>query len=70
MYPDGTPYSIFYDLVNGHPVFYPMVVVLLFLVYITAVYLVHFFIQKKRTVPTSEVAAQKEKQEEKTYQYQ
>ena len=27
---DGTPYVMFYDLVGGHPVFYPMIVVVLF----------------------------------------
>ena len=35
---DGTPYSIFYNLVGGHPVFYPLIVVGLFVVYILAYY--------------------------------
>ena len=43
---DGTPYSIFYNLVNGNPVLYPMVVVLLFLLYITAFYAAYFYIPK------------------------
>ena len=45
---DGTPYSIFYNLVNGHKVLYPIVVVLLFLLYITAFYFTYFYVQKKR----------------------
>ena len=45
---DGTPYSIFYNLVNGHKVLYPMIVVLLFLLYITAFYFAYFHIQKRR----------------------
>lgn len=36
MYHDGTPYSIFYNLVNGSPVLYPIIVVLLFVIYIFA----------------------------------
>ncbi len=35
---DGTPYSIFYRMVNGHPVFYPLIVVGLFLVCIAGAY--------------------------------
>jgi hypothetical protein len=44
---DGTPYDIFYNLVGGHPVLYPMVVVLLFLLYIISFYGIYFFIQGK-----------------------
>ncbi len=44
---DGTPYDIVYNLVNGNPVFYPIIVVLLFIVYITVFYACFFFIQKK-----------------------
>ena len=39
---DGTPYDIFYDLVNGNRILYPLIVVGLFLVYITAFYLAYF----------------------------
>ena len=35
---DGTPYDILYNLVNGNPVLYPMLVILLFLIYIAAFY--------------------------------
>ena len=31
---DGTPYVIIYNLVNGHPILYPILVVLLFVLYI------------------------------------
>ena len=45
---DGTPYDIFYNLVNGNRVLYPMIVVVLFLAYISIFYLVYFLIQKKK----------------------
>ena len=45
---DGTPYSIFYDLLNGHRVFYPLCVVLMFIVYITIFYLVYYKIKKRK----------------------
>ena len=37
---DGTPYEIFYQLVNGSPVLYPLLVVLLFVVCIVAFYFI------------------------------
>ncbi|MBQ7446220.1 MAG: YwaF family protein [Clostridia bacterium] len=45
---DGTPYSIFYNLVNGNPVLYPVTVVLLFILYISVFYLVYYMIEKAR----------------------
>ncbi|MBQ6262492.1 MAG: YwaF family protein [Clostridia bacterium] len=45
---DGTPYDIFYNLVGGNPVLYPMIVVGLFLLYITVFYLVSTPIKRKR----------------------
>ncbi|MBO5212542.1 MAG: YwaF family protein [Clostridia bacterium] len=45
---DGTPYDIFYNLVNGNKIVYPVIVISLFLVYITAFYYIYFLIQKKR----------------------
>ena len=45
---DGTPYDIFYNLVNGNKVIYPLIVVLLFLLYISLFYLVYFFIRKRQ----------------------
>lgn len=45
---DGTPYDIFYNLVDGHRALYPMIVVLLFLIYISVFYGVYFLITKNR----------------------
>lgn len=44
---DGTPYSIFYNLVNGHKVLYPVIVVLLFLIYIAVFYWLFYVIKNK-----------------------
>ncbi len=44
---DGTPYDIVYNLVNGSPVLYPILVVVLFLVYICAFYGVYFLVKNK-----------------------
>ncbi len=44
---DGTPYDILYNWVNGNRVFYPILVVVLFLVYIGAFHLVFGFARKK-----------------------
>ena len=46
---DGTPYDILYNLVGGNPVLYPLGVVALFLIYITAFYLVYFLITRKKS---------------------
>ena len=45
---DGTPYDIFFNLVGGHPVFYPMVVVGLFYLYITAFYFIYYFAVRRK----------------------
>ena len=44
---DGTPYDILFNLVNGHPVLYPLCVVGLFFVYLAGFYHVHFFATRK-----------------------
>ena len=44
---DGTPYQILFQLVNGHPVLYPVLVIVLFLIYIVAFYGVYMLIEKK-----------------------
>jgi hypothetical protein len=49
---DGTPYDILYNLVGGSKILYPMGVVALFLMYISAFYLVFFLIRKKKTSPS------------------
>lgn len=48
MYHDGTPYSIFYNLVGGSPVLYPIIVVLIFVVYITLFYYIYHLIQNRK----------------------
>lgn len=45
---DGTPYDIVYNLVGGSPVLYPLLVVVLFLLYIAAFYGVFFLIRRKK----------------------
>lgn len=44
---DGTPYDILYNLVNGSPVFYPILVVALFLVYICLFYYAFYMVSRK-----------------------
>lgn len=45
---DGTPYDILFNLVNGSPVLYPVMVVVLFLVYICAFYGVHMLFAREK----------------------
>ena len=44
---DGTPYDIFYNLVNGSPVFYPLIVWGLFILYIGVFYSVYYLFARK-----------------------
>lgn len=44
---DGTPYDIFYNLVGGNPVLYPIIVVALFFIYIAAFYWIYFKVTEK-----------------------
>ena len=44
---DGTPYDIILDICGGSPVIYPIVVVLLFFLYITVFYSVYYLIRNK-----------------------
>ena len=44
---DGTPYDLIFNAVGGSPVLYPITVVLLFILYISAFYGVYFLINKK-----------------------
>ncbi len=46
---DGTPYDILYNLVGGHPVFYPLGVVVLFLLYIVAYYAVYYLCTRNKS---------------------
>lgn len=52
---DGTPYSLVYNLVKGNKVLYPILVVLLFLLYICAFYGVYYLIQKIKNKRVVEV---------------
>lgn len=45
---DGTPYDIFYNLVNGNKILYPIIVVLLFVIYISAYYYIYSLVTKKK----------------------
>ena len=47
---DGTPYVVVWELVNGSPLWYPIAVVVLFLVYITLFYLACFLLRRKKRV--------------------
>ena len=45
---DGTPYDIIYNLANGSPVFYPLLVVFLFLIYIALFYYLFYMFSNKK----------------------
>lgn len=45
---DGTPYSIFYNMVGGSPVLYPLVVVGVFFVYLVLFYYIYNSIKAKK----------------------
>lgn len=53
---DGTPYDILYNLVGGHEVLYPISVVALFYLYITAFYFIYYFAvrRKKKTYDSAD----------------
>ena len=55
MHHDGTPYSIFYNMVGGSPVLYPLVVVGVFVVYLVLFYYIYNVIKAKKSV-TKELA--------------
>lgn len=44
---DGTPYDIFYNLVGGNKVLYPLTVIALFYLYIVSFYVAHYIFRKK-----------------------
>lgn len=45
---DGTPYDIFYNLLNGHKVLYPIFVVILFIAYISVFYATYYLIKRRK----------------------
>ena len=68
---DGTPYDILYNIVRGHEVLYPVGVVLLFYLYITAFYFTYYFVmrikhEKTQTVELSQPEADKSPEPETT----
>lgn len=68
---DGTPYEMFYQLVNGDPILYPAVVILLFVIYIIVFNLIFNLIKsktaKKATTPEEEkIPAEAEAKETST----
>ena len=44
---DGTPYDLVYNMVNGHPIFYPLLVVGLFVIYIAGYYHLYYMIKRR-----------------------
>ena len=44
---DGTPYDLVFNMVGGNPVLYPIMVVLLFAIYVSLFYLIFNLIKKK-----------------------
>ena len=57
---DGTPYDFFYNLVDGSKVFYPMIVVLLFIMYISLFYYAYFLAQKHKDKANTKSIGKKE----------
>lgn len=47
-YHDGTPYFIFYNLVNGNKILYPILIVLAFLLYMGLFYSIYYLLQRKK----------------------
>lgn len=45
---DGTPYDIVFNLLNGHKVFYPLCVMLLFVLYILVFYWIYYLIKNRK----------------------
>ena len=54
---DGTPYEYLYNWVGGSPVWYPICVMMLFVVYIAIFYFVHAIASKKKQKKAIKVAA-------------
>lgn len=58
---DGTPYDFFYNLVDGSQIFYPIIVVLLFILYISLFYYAYFVVMKNKNKEKTKEALEKEK---------
>ena len=57
---DGTPYDIVYNLVNGNQILYPLIVILLFIIYVSIFYLIFFLIKKSKNKKAVVQAEQKQ----------
>lgn len=57
MYHDGTPYSIFWNMVGGSPIFYPLTVVGVFVLYLLGFYAVDGWIEKRKKATSAAVEA-------------
>ena len=59
LHDNGTPYSIFWNLVDGNPVLYPLIVVGIFVLYLVGYYLVDGWLAKrKQAAAATEVVEQ------------
>lgn len=56
---DGTPYDILYNLANGNQVLYPVLVVALFLIYISLFYYLVYVFRRKAKAKKREICAVK-----------
>ena len=54
---DGTPYDIFYNLVNGSRVLYPTLVVALFLLYISLFYYLVYILRRRSKAKDNNICA-------------
>ena len=52
LHDNGTPYSIFYNMVGGSPVLYPLVVVGIFVLYLVGFYVVDGWLAKRKEAAT------------------
>jgi hypothetical protein len=45
---EGTPYDIFYNLLNGNKILYPLTIPILFMLYASIYYIVYALIMKRK----------------------
>ena len=60
MYHDGTPYSIFYNMVGGSPILYPLTVVGIFFAYLFLFYFIYNAVKAKKEKKSNEAIETKE----------
>ena len=59
---DGTPYDIFYNLVGGNKILYPLTVVALFIIYICAFWGIYSLIKNKAAQRKATSVSKEEKE--------